>query len=76
MCGWRTSTTAPRGDMCRQIVALLQVRPARRSPTQTRQLLGVDQDLDATMQTMVRDGLRRRIATGQSVASVRHGHEG
>jgi len=56
--------SAPRGDMRRRIVALLQEHPEGLSPVQTRQLLGLAKDLGSTMKSMARDGLLRRIGTG------------
>ena len=57
--------SAPRGDMRRRIVALLQEHPEGLSPVQTRQLLGVAKDLGSTMKAMMRDGLLRRVETGR-----------
>ena len=57
--------SAPRGDMRRRIVALLQEHPEGLSPVQTRQLLGVAKDLGSTMKAMARDGLLRRVETGR-----------
>jgi hypothetical protein len=59
--------SAPRGDMRRRIVALLQEHPEGLSPVQTRQLLGVAKDLGSTMKAMARDGLLRRVETGRYV---------
>jgi hypothetical protein len=56
--------SAPRGDMRRRIVALLEEHPEGLSPVQTRQLLGVAKDLGSTMKAMARDGLLRRVETG------------
>jgi hypothetical protein len=61
--------SAPRGDMRRRIVALLQEHPEGLSPVQTRQLLGVDKDLGQTMKAMARDGLLRRVETGRYVVA-------
>src|SRR2546429_9211215 len=61
--------SAPRGDMRRRIVALLQEYPEGLSPVQTRQLLGVGKDLGQTMKAMARDGLLRRVGTGGEVGS-------
>jgi hypothetical protein len=58
--------SAPRGDMRRRIVALLQEHPEGLSPVQTRQLLGLDKSLGSTMKAMARDGLLRRVETGQA----------
>ena len=60
---------APRGDMRRRIVALLQDHPDGLSPVQTRQLLGLDKDLGSTMKAMARDGLLRRVETGRYVVA-------
>ncbi len=57
--------SAPRGDMRRRIVALLQEHPEGLSPVQTRQRLGIDKSLGSTMKAMVRDGLLRRVETGR-----------
>ena len=57
--------SAPRGDMRRRIVALLQEYPEGLSPVQTRQLLGIAKDLGQTMKSMARDGLLRRVETGR-----------
>ena len=59
--------SAPRGDMRRHIVTLLQEHPDGLSPVQTRQFLGVAKDLGSTMKAMVRDGLLRRVETGRYV---------
>jgi AcrR family transcriptional regulator len=59
--------SAPRGDMRRRIVALLQEYPEGLSPVQTRQLLGIAKDLGSTMKAMARDGLLRRVETGRYV---------
>ena len=59
--------SAPRGDMRRRIVALLQEHPEGLSPVQTRQLLGLDKDLGSTVKAMARDGLLRRVETGRYV---------
>ena len=59
--------SAPRGDMRRRIVALLQEYPEGLSPVQTRQRLGVAKDLGNTLKAMVRDGLLRRVETGRYV---------
>jgi hypothetical protein len=61
---------APRGDMRRRIVALLQEYPEGLSPVQTRQLLSVGKDLGSTMKVMMRDGLLRRVETGRYVAGA------
>ena len=61
--------SAPRGDMRRRIVALLQEYPEGLSPVQTRQLLGVSKDLGQTMKAMARDGLLRRVETGRYVVA-------
>ena len=63
--------SAPRGDMRRRIVALLQEYPEGLSPVQTRQLLGITKDLGQTMKAMARDGLLRRVETGRYVAHLR-----
>jgi AcrR family transcriptional regulator len=62
--------SAPRGDMRRRIVALLQEYPEGLSPVQTRQLLGVARDLGQTMKSMARDGLLRRVETGRYVVGA------
>ena len=67
--GAPATQAAPRGDMRRRIVALLQEHPAGLSPVQTRQRLGVDKDLGSTMKAMARDGLLRRVATGRYVGA-------
>jgi hypothetical protein len=67
-CTWSGMTravSAPRGDMRRRIVALLQEYPEGLSPVQTRQLLGLAKDLGSTMKAMARDGLLRRVETGR-----------
>jgi hypothetical protein len=66
----------PRGDMRRRIVALLREHPDGLSPALTRQILGSEKDLGATMKAMVRDGLIRRVETGWYVANEpsRHDH--
>jgi hypothetical protein len=56
---------APRGEIRRRIVALLQEHPEGLSPAQVRKLLGVDKDLGSTMKAMARDGLLQRVATGR-----------
>jgi hypothetical protein len=56
---------APRGEMRRRIVALLQEHPEGLSPAQVRRLMGIDKNLGSTMKAMARDGLLQRIATGQ-----------
>ena len=61
--------SAPRGDMRRRIVALLQEYPEGLSPVQTRQLLSVAKDLGQTMKAMARDGLLRRVETGRYAGS-------
>jgi hypothetical protein len=61
---------APRGDMRRRIVALLQEHLEGLSPVQTRQLLGVAKDLGSTMKAMMRDGLLRRVETGRYVVGA------
>jgi len=61
--------SAPRGDMRRRIVALLQEHPEGLSPVQTRQLLGLAKDLGSTMKSMARDGLLRRVETGRYVVA-------
>ena len=61
--------SAPRGDMRRRIVALLQEYPEGLSPAQTRQLLDITKDLGSTMKAMARDGLLRRVETGRYVVS-------
>ena len=61
--------SAPRGDMRRRIVALLQEYPEGLSPVQTRQLLGLAKDLGQTMKAMARDGLLRRVETGRYVVA-------
>src|SRR5439155_7936012 len=61
--------SAPRGDMRRRIVALLQEHPEGLSPVQTRQLLGLAKDLGQTMKAMARDGLLRRVETGRYVVA-------
>ena len=61
------AVSAPRGDMRRRIVALLQEYPEGLSPVQTRQLLGLDKSLGSTMKAMARDGLLRRVETGRYV---------
>jgi len=63
--GATAAVSAPRGDMRRRIVALLQEHPEGLSPVQTRQRLGVARDLGNTMKAMVRDGLLRRVETGR-----------
>jgi hypothetical protein len=55
--------SAPRGEMRRRIMTLLQEHPEGLSPVQTRHLLGIDKDLGSTMKAMVRDGLLRRVET-------------
>jgi hypothetical protein len=69
MPGAPVVASAPRGDMRRRIVALLQEHPEGLSPAQTRQLLGVDKELGPTMKAMARDGLLRRVETGRYVVS-------
>jgi hypothetical protein len=59
------SPAAPRGDMRQRILTLLRDYPDGLSPAQTRQRLGIEKDLGATMQAMLRDGLLRRIETGR-----------
>jgi hypothetical protein len=66
--GTPAMASAPRGDMRRRIVTLLQEYPEGLSPVQTRQLLGVAKDLGSTMKAMARDGLLRRVETGRYVA--------
>jgi flagellar motor protein MotB len=61
--------SAPRGDMRRRIVTLLQEHPEGLSPVQTRQLLGIDKSLGSTMKAMARDGLLRRAETGRYVVA-------
>jgi len=63
--GAPVAMSAPRGDMRRRIVALLQEYPEGLSPVQTRQRLGVAKDLGQTMKAMARDGLLRRVETGR-----------
>ncbi len=65
--GAPAAMSAPRGDMRRRIVALLQEHPEGLSPVQTRQLLGLDKDLGSTVKAMARDGLLRRVETGRYV---------
>jgi hypothetical protein len=60
---------APRGEIRRRIVALLQEHPEGLSPAQTRQLLGLEKYLGSTMKAMARDGLLRRVATGRYVVA-------
>jgi AcrR family transcriptional regulator len=60
---------APRGDMRRRIVVLLQEYPEGLSPVQARRLLGIEKDLGSTMKAMVRDGLLRRVETGRYVSA-------
>jgi len=67
--GAPADTYAPRGDMRRRIVALLQEHPEGLSPVQTRQLLGIVKDLGSTMKAMARDGLLRRVETGRYVVA-------
>ena len=62
-----SDTPAPRGNMRRRIVALLQEHPGGLSPVQTRQLLGIEKDLGSTMKAMARDRLLRRVETGRYV---------
>jgi len=59
---------APRGEMRRRIVALLQENPEGLSPVQARQLLGIEKDLGSTMMAMARDGLLRCVETGRYAA--------
>src|SRR2546426_11824320 len=66
--GAPAALSAPRGDMRRRIVALLQEHLEGLSPVQTRQLLGLAKDLGSTMKAMARDGLLRREGTGGEVA--------
>jgi hypothetical protein len=66
---------APRGEMRRRIVALLQDHPEGLSPAQVRRLLAVDRDLGSTMKAMARDGRLRRVATGRYMASETPKHE-
>ena len=68
--GIPAAASAPRGDMRRRIVALLQEHPEGLSPVQTRQRLGVAKDLGSTMKAMVRDGLLRRVETGRYVVGA------
>ena len=65
--GAPVAMSAPRGDMRRRIVALLQEYPEGLSPAQTRQLLDITKDLGSTMKAMARDGLLRRVETGRYV---------
>jgi hypothetical protein len=58
---------APRGEIRRRIVALLQDHPEGLSPAQARQALGVEKDLGNTMKAMARDGLLQRVETGKYV---------
>jgi len=44
-------------DATRRIVALLQEHPEGLSPTQVRQILGIDKNLNSTMKAMARDGV-------------------
>src|SRR6266446_849421 len=67
--GIPVAMSAPRGDMRRRIVALLQEHPEGLSPVQTRQRLGIDKSLGSTMKAMVRDGLLRRVGTGRYVVA-------
>ena len=67
LLGTPVLASAPRGDMRRRIVALLQEHPEGLSPVQTRQLLGLAKDLGSTMKAMARDGLLRRVETGRYV---------
>ncbi len=62
--------TAPRGDMRRRLVALLQEPPDGRSPVQTRQRLGVNTDRGHTRKAMARDGLLRWGGPGTSVLAA------
>ena len=66
---------APRGEMRRRIVALLQDHPDGCGPAQTHRLLGVDKDLGSTMKAMARDGLLRRVETGRYVATEPSRHD-
>ena len=59
---------APRGEIRRRIVALLQEHPEGLSPVQTRRLLGIAKDLGSTMKAMARDGLLRRVEMGRYAA--------
>jgi hypothetical protein len=67
--GAPAAASAPRGDMRRRIVTLLQEYPEGLSPVQTRRLLGLAKDLGSTMKAMARDGLLRRVETGRYVVA-------
>ena len=67
---------APRGDMRRRIVALLQEHPEGLTPAELRTLLGVDKSLADTCLGMLRYGLVQRVGHGRYVAAapLRHVH--
>ncbi len=60
---------APRGDMRRRIVALLQEYPDGLTPAEMRTLLGVDKSLADTCLGMLRYGLMQRVGRGRYVAA-------
>ena len=57
-----------RGDMRQRIIELLRNYPDGLSPAQTRQRLGIENDVGSTMKAMLRDGLLRRLGPGRYVA--------
>jgi hypothetical protein len=55
--------------MRRRILALLQDHPEGLSPSQIRNQLGTDRDLNNTCFAMARDGLLRRVGRGRYVVA-------
>jgi hypothetical protein len=66
----RTPGEDPRGAMRRRIVALLQEHPAGLTPSEIRDLLGVERSLTDTCLGMLRYGLVRRVGRGRYVVAT------
>jgi hypothetical protein len=66
---------APRGEMRRRIVALLQEHPDGLTPGEMRTLLGVDRSLADTCLGMLRYGLVQRVERGRYVAAAPSYHD-
>ena len=64
---------APRGDMHRRIVALLQAHLEGLTPAEMRTLLGVERSLADTCLGMLRDGLVQRVGRGRYGAGAEPG---
>jgi hypothetical protein len=65
---------APRGEMRRRIVALLQEHPEGLTPAEMRTLPGVDRSLADTYLGMRRYGLVQRVGRGRYVAAAPSPH--